>query len=114
MMTVTMGITVILEVVNPTSEASRVWGLTLDDHLEEDEIPQLRIHKDHPTDNITGPLNAGVRTRSATRAMNDSLFSCFISQVEPKNIKTALLENSWLEACKKNCSSSASYTCGIW
>ncbi|KAI3821633.1 hypothetical protein L1987_09202 [Smallanthus sonchifolius] len=32
----------------------------LGEHLEEDEFPQLRIHKDHPTDNIIGPLNVGV------------------------------------------------------
>ncbi|KAI3828440.1 hypothetical protein L1987_02541 [Smallanthus sonchifolius] len=73
----------------------------LDDHLEEDEIPQLTIHKDHPTDNIIGPLNVGVRTRSASEAMNDGLFTCFISQVEPKNIKAALLDNSWVEAMQE-------------
>ncbi|KAI3813359.1 hypothetical protein L1987_18081 [Smallanthus sonchifolius] len=43
----------------------------------------------------------GVQTRSATEAMNDGLFTCFISQVEPKNIKAALLENSWVEAMQE-------------
>ncbi|KAI3703962.1 hypothetical protein L1987_74161 [Smallanthus sonchifolius] len=73
----------------------------LDEYLEEDEIPQLRIHKNHPTDNIIGPLNVGVRTQSACDALENSMFSCFISQVEPKNIKSALLENSWVEAMQE-------------
>ncbi|KAI3813770.1 hypothetical protein L1987_18504 [Smallanthus sonchifolius] len=33
--------------------------------------------------------------------MNDGLFTCFISKVEPKNIKAALLENSWVEAMQE-------------
>ncbi|KAI3810906.1 hypothetical protein L1987_20555 [Smallanthus sonchifolius] len=73
----------------------------LENHLEEDVIPQLRVHKDHPTDNIIGPLNMGVRSRSATEAMNDGLFTCSISQVEPKYIKATLLESSWVEAMQE-------------
>ncbi|KAI3774153.1 hypothetical protein L1987_48697 [Smallanthus sonchifolius] len=68
----------------------------------------MRIHKDHPTDNIIGPVNVGVQTRSATEAMNEGLFFCFISQVEPKNIKVAFLENFGWRLCKKNCNSSTS------
>ncbi|KAI3676109.1 hypothetical protein L1987_85708 [Smallanthus sonchifolius] len=37
----------------------------LEEVVEEDVIPQLRIHKIHPTNNIIGPLNVGVSTRSA-------------------------------------------------
>ncbi|KAI3794688.1 hypothetical protein L1987_37321 [Smallanthus sonchifolius] len=74
-----------------------------DELLEEDEIPQLRIHKNHPTENIIGPLNVGVHTRSACDALDNSMFSCFISQVEPKNIKAALL--GWKQ-CKKSCNNS--------
>ncbi|KAI3797931.1 hypothetical protein L1987_33196 [Smallanthus sonchifolius] len=75
--------------------------INLENNMEEDIIPQLRVHKDHPTENIIGPLNVGVRTRSATEEINDGLFTCFISQVEPKNIKAALLENSWVEAMQE-------------
>ncbi|KAI3784099.1 hypothetical protein L1987_43191 [Smallanthus sonchifolius] len=73
----------------------------LEEVVEEDEIPQLRIHKIHPTNNIIGPLNVGVSTRSACEAFENSMFSCFISQTEPKNIKAALLENSWVEAMQE-------------
>ncbi|KAI3786872.1 hypothetical protein L1987_40911 [Smallanthus sonchifolius] len=37
----------------------------------------------------------------ATEAINDGLFSCFISQIVPKNVKAALLENSWVEAMQE-------------
>ncbi|KAI3805610.1 hypothetical protein L1987_28141 [Smallanthus sonchifolius] len=73
----------------------------LEEVVEEDEIPQLRIHKIHPTNNIIGPLHVGVSTRSACEAFENSMFSCFISQTEPKNIKAALLENSWVEAMQE-------------
>ncbi|KAI3796080.1 hypothetical protein L1987_38743 [Smallanthus sonchifolius] len=73
----------------------------LEEVVEEDAIPQLRIHKIHPTTNIIGLLNVGVSTRSACEAFENSMFSCFISQAEPKNIKAALLENSWVEAMQE-------------
>ncbi|KAI3802038.1 hypothetical protein L1987_30161 [Smallanthus sonchifolius] len=73
----------------------------LEEVVEEDEIPQLRIHKFHPTNNIIRPLNVSVSTRSACEAFENSMFSCFISQTEPKNIKAALLENSWVEAMQE-------------
>ncbi|KAI3773949.1 hypothetical protein L1987_48488 [Smallanthus sonchifolius] len=73
----------------------------LEEVVEDDAIPQLRIHKIHPTTNIIGPLNVGVSTRSACEAFENSMFSCFISQAESKNIKAALLENSWVEAMQE-------------
>ncbi|KAI3816887.1 hypothetical protein L1987_10672 [Smallanthus sonchifolius] len=73
----------------------------LEEVVEEDEIPQLRIHKILLTNNIIGPLNVGVSTRSVCEAFENSMFSCFISQAEPKNIKAALLENSWVEAMQE-------------
>ncbi|KAI3819641.1 hypothetical protein L1987_13482 [Smallanthus sonchifolius] len=73
----------------------------LEEVVEEDEIPQLRIHKIHPTNNIIGPLNVGVSTRSACEAFENSMFSCFISQAEPKNIKAGLLEKNWVEAMQE-------------
>ncbi|KAI3725030.1 hypothetical protein L1987_64802 [Smallanthus sonchifolius] len=89
---------------NPTDNIANLPAeniTNLEEVLEQDEIPKLRIHKNHPTDNIIGPLNVGVRTRSACDALENNMFSCFISQVEPKNIKAALLENSWVEAMQE-------------
>nr|GFB51140.1 hypothetical protein [Tanacetum cinerariifolium] len=64
--------------------------------------PTLRIHKDHPKSQIIGPVDTPIQTRHKTKEMEEQsfiatlyqktdpallqscLFSCFLSQVEPK------------------------------
>ncbi|XP_076883438.1 uncharacterized protein LOC143532205 [Bidens hawaiensis] len=55
-----------------------------------------RIQWDHPIENIIGPIEASVSTRSQTGTINNCLYSCFISQIEPKSIDMALQEPSWV------------------
>ncbi|KAD3067019.1 hypothetical protein E3N88_34899 [Mikania micrantha] len=88
------------------------------DNLAVEEVPTLSINKNHPVENIIGPLSEGVLTRSRTITaqnllpeetttrsqsgpINSCLYSCFISQVEPKNVKMALKESSWVEAMQE-------------
>ncbi|KAD2804685.1 hypothetical protein E3N88_38062 [Mikania micrantha] len=88
------------------------------DNLAVEEVPTLSINKNHPVENIIGPLSEGVLTRSRTLTaqnllpeetttrsqsgpINSCLYSCFISQVEPKNVKMALKESSWVEAMQE-------------
>ncbi|GJZ67167.1 putative ribonuclease H-like domain-containing protein [Tanacetum coccineum] len=65
-------------------------------------IPNTRIHKDHSLDHVIGDIQSGVLTRIMTKTSNEQgfisavyegkthedlhtcLFSCFLSQVEPK------------------------------
>ena len=61
------------------------------------EIPS-RVQRDHPIDNIIGQLGDGVKTRSQSGDVNTCLYSCFISQIEPKNVEMALNEPSWVDA----------------
>ena len=50
--------------------------------------PPVRWTKDHPEDQIIGDLRTGVRTRKkADQPSYESLFTCFISKVEPKKIE---------------------------
>lgn len=66
-----------------------------------DPVPQTRIHKDHPLENILGEVQSSVQTRSIvknfnkeldkclitkdmSKALNTCLFTCFLSQIEPK------------------------------
>ncbi|GJV47948.1 putative ribonuclease H-like domain-containing protein [Tanacetum coccineum] len=80
-------------------------------------IPTLRIHKDHPKDQILGDPKSAVQTRgkiqkdsSAQQALvsyiskqnrtnhkdhQNCLLACFLSQEEPKNISQALQDESW-------------------
>ena len=57
-----------------------------------------RIQRNHPVENIIGPVTEGVRTRSQIGDVNECLYSCFISQIEPKNVAMALNEPSWVDA----------------
>src|ERR1044072_7966291 len=56
--------------------------------------PSIRIQKMHPQDNIIGNVTEGVTTRSRKLIAN----ACFISQVEPKNIKEALQDEYGINA----------------
>ncbi|GJV02369.1 putative ribonuclease H-like domain-containing protein, partial [Tanacetum coccineum] len=77
--------------------------------------PNTRIHKDHSLDHVIGDVQSGVQTRRMTRTINEQgfisvvyegkthedlqncLFACFLSQVEPKKVIQALTDPSWIE-----------------
>nr|GEV88034.1 hypothetical protein [Tanacetum cinerariifolium] len=94
----------------------------------QDETPSLdnistlsnRIHKDHPKSQIIGPVDTPVQTRHKSKEMEEQsfvatihqktthdllqfcLFSCFLSQKEPKKISDALKDPSWVLKNKKD------------
>ncbi|KAI3815544.1 hypothetical protein L1987_15215 [Smallanthus sonchifolius] len=84
----------------------------LESNIQEQLVPEMRVPKIHPIDNIIGDLNAGVQTRKRTITENTSLYAeildtgimetclhaTFVSQLEPKNVKEALTDNCWIEA----------------
>jgi hypothetical protein len=58
---------------------------------EDDKInkgPSIRIQKDHPKDLIIGDPDKGVTTRSRELISH----GCFVSKIEPRNIKEALTD----------------------
>ncbi|GKC88659.1 putative ribonuclease H-like domain-containing protein, partial [Tanacetum coccineum] len=81
-------------------------------------IPITKIHKDHPKDQIIGDINSATQTRRMTKISKEHamvsyikkqrrtnhkdyqncLFSCFLSQIEPKKVTQALTDPSWIEA----------------
>nr|GFB23594.1 hypothetical protein [Tanacetum cinerariifolium] len=79
----------------------------------------FRIHKDHPKSQIIGPVDTPVQTRTKSKEMEEQsfiasihhmtnpnllqfcLFSCFLSQEEPKKISDALKDLSWVEAMQE-------------
>nr|GEW94172.1 hypothetical protein [Tanacetum cinerariifolium] len=81
--------------------------------------PTLRIHKDHPKSQIIGPVDTPIQTRNKSKEVGEQsfiasihqktdpallqfcLFSCFLSQVEPKKIFDALQDPSWVEAMQE-------------
>nr|GEV32101.1 hypothetical protein [Tanacetum cinerariifolium] len=78
-------------------------------------IPTTRVHKDHPVSQIIGDLSSTTQTRSMTRVVKDQgglsqmfnddfhtcMFTCIISQEEPKRVHQALIDPSWIEAIQE-------------
>ncbi|GKB52497.1 putative ribonuclease H-like domain-containing protein, partial [Tanacetum coccineum] len=78
--------------------------------------PNTRIHKDHSLDHVIRDVQSGVFTRRMTKTSNEQgfisavyegkthkdlhtcLFSCFLSQVEPKKVIQSLTDPRWIEA----------------
>nr|GEY24476.1 hypothetical protein [Tanacetum cinerariifolium] len=79
----------------------------------------LRIHKNHPKSQIIGSVETPIQTRNKSKEVGEQsfiatihqktdptlfqfcLFSCFLSQVEPKKISDALQDPSWVEAMQE-------------
>ncbi|GKC86616.1 retrovirus-related pol polyprotein from transposon TNT 1-94 [Tanacetum coccineum] len=56
------------------------------------EITNIKHSKDHPLETVIGSLNE--RTLRS-QVQNQSNFFCFVSTVEPKNVKEAIKNESW-------------------
>jgi uncharacterized membrane protein YciS (DUF1049 family) len=98
--------------------------------LNETEVPATDVHRslpDHPSENIIGSLHEGVKTRSQlqsnvasvqsfytaqTETANICKFRCFLSQIEPKSVKEALKEDSWIDAMQEELSQFEKL--GVW
>jgi len=67
------------------------------------KMPSTRIQKNHPSKEIIGDLNEGIRTRVQPRKRYDDMvrYVCFTSQIEPKNIREALLHDEWINAMQE-------------
>nr|GEW98614.1 retrovirus-related Pol polyprotein from transposon TNT 1-94 [Tanacetum cinerariifolium] len=81
--------------------------------------PTFRIHKDHPKSQIIGPVDTPVQTRHKSKEMEEHsfittihqkttldllqfcLFSCFLSQEEPKKIFDDFKDPIWVEAMQE-------------
>nr|GEU47729.1 hypothetical protein [Tanacetum cinerariifolium] len=107
-----------------TTNTSDINGVEADLSNMENNIsacltPTFRIHKDHPTSQIIGPMDTSVQTRNKFKEMEEQsfiasihhktnpdllqfcLFLCFLSQEEPKNIFDTLKDPSWVEAIQE-------------
>nr|GEZ39466.1 hypothetical protein [Tanacetum cinerariifolium] len=81
--------------------------------------PTFRIHKDYPKSQTIGHVDTSIQTKNKSKEMEEQsfiatihqktnpaflqfcLFSCFLSQVEPKKISNALQDPSWVEAIQE-------------
>ncbi|XP_019185052.1 PREDICTED: uncharacterized protein LOC109180022 [Ipomoea nil] len=66
------------------------------------DIP-TRIQKAHPIQNVIGDPSFGVKTRGKPKRDYLQLagYSCYTSQIEPKNVKEALTDEHWIKAMQE-------------
>ncbi|GJT00105.1 retrovirus-related pol polyprotein from transposon TNT 1-94 [Tanacetum coccineum] len=69
-----------------------------DESIEVDEVANIKESKNHPLDQVIGNLN---KRTLRSQAQNHSNFFCFISTIEPKDVKEALKEKSWVVAMQE-------------
>ncbi|GKE62021.1 putative ribonuclease H-like domain-containing protein, partial [Tanacetum coccineum] len=81
----------------------------LDTTIQVSHIPTIRIHKDHPLDQVIRDLQSETQTRKMSKNLEEHgfvtnhkdlqncLFACFLSQEEPKKVIHALKDPSWIE-----------------
>ncbi|GJS90338.1 putative ribonuclease H-like domain-containing protein [Tanacetum coccineum] len=95
---------------------------SLPTEIEVSPTPTLRIHNIHPKSQILGDPKSAVQTRSKVQTKSGAhallshiqkqqrnnhkdqqhcLFSCFLSQEEPKKIAEALQDDSWVHAMQE-------------
>jgi len=60
--------------------------------------PSIRVRKNHPQDLIIGNHDQGITTRGSVGVIVNS---CFVSKIEPKNVKEALTYEFWIEAMQE-------------
>ncbi|XP_062073656.1 uncharacterized protein LOC133777911 [Humulus lupulus] len=77
----------------PTKEGQEI----ITDSIQRE--PSARIKKNHPSDLILGDIEESMVTRK--RYVNLVQFVCFTSSFEPKNVKEALNDESWIKAMQE-------------
>nr|GEZ62291.1 hypothetical protein [Tanacetum cinerariifolium] len=111
----------ILRVTTNTSDTNEVEADlgNMEYNISASPTPTFRIYKDHPKSPIIGPVDTLVQTRHRSKEVKEQsfiaiihqkttpdllqffLFSCFLSQEEPKKISDALKDPSWVEAMQE-------------
>ena len=66
-----------------------------DEESPNQQIVNIKESKGHPLDNVIGKI--GERTLRS-KAQNESIYFCFVSTIEPKNVNEALKDESWIMA----------------
>jgi hypothetical protein len=82
-----------VEVIESNTEGSD----QVEDNSKVNKGPSTRVQKNHPQDLIIGSPSQGITTRSRDIISN----SCFVSKVEPKNVKEALTDEFWINAMQE-------------
>jgi len=84
--------------VNESEFENEVIVQVEQDHVSTSKGLSIRVQKNHPQELIIGNPNQGITTRRSNKVISNS---CFVSKVEPKNVKEALTDEFWIEAMQE-------------
>nr|GEW75347.1 putative ribonuclease H-like domain-containing protein [Tanacetum cinerariifolium] len=92
----------------------------LDIYFQLSPVPTTIIHKDHPLNQVIGDVQSAIQTRNMSKIfeeywfvsttlkqrtshkdLQNCLFTCFLSQKEPKKVFQVLKDPSWIEAMQE-------------
>ena len=72
----------------------------IDEIKTNDDLPrEWRASRYHPLDNIVGDISKGVTTRHSLKDICNNM--AFVSMIEPKNLKEALIDEHWIIAMQE-------------
>ena len=75
--------------VNESETENEVTDQDEQDHAPTSKGPSIRVQKNHPQELTIGNHDQGITSRRSTRVISNS---CFVSKLEPKNVKEALTD----------------------
>jgi len=70
----------------------------IQDHVSTSKGPSIRVQKNHAQELIIWNPNQGMTTKISNEVISNS---CFVSKVEPKNVKEALTDELWIQAMQE-------------
>ena len=69
--------------------------ISRDEEPSTSKRPSSRVTLNHPTSNIIGDLNKGLRLRRGLGySVNHVMYNCYFAQFEPKKVKEALKDEN--------------------
>ena len=74
--------------------------------------PPSKIEKNHPSDLIIG--NPSDRMTTRQRYVNLVNYMCYISMIEPKNVKEILLDEFWVNVMQEELKQFLKMMFGLW
>ncbi|KAJ9558789.1 hypothetical protein OSB04_013403 [Centaurea solstitialis] len=88
------------------NEEGNAYESNLGVNLPEEPLHLTRTQKNHPSSLVVGDIQSPMITRKQSKDLsfqnpNSAMFSCFLSQTEPKKVFDAMKDPSWIEAMQE-------------
>ncbi|XP_065637272.1 uncharacterized protein LOC136070778 [Quercus suber] len=87
------------EVLSPLTPPKVQTPISRDEELSTSKKPSSRVTLNHPSSNIIGDVNKGLRLRKGPKYnANHVTYHCYLAQFEPKKVEKALKDENWVES----------------